>query len=339
MGLFSGSSTTKKSETFDTGPSSFQSPYLKNAFDSAQDIYNKQAGTPYYQGNTYAGMTQDGKDALARLKAYASTTTMGTADQLNALGTQMAGYGAKAGSTVDQYLAMAGQDPTQSNIDAANKYAANPYVDAMIDANSRDVTRNLKESTLPGIDRAASGGGNLNSSRAGVAAGIARRGAEDRIADISATLRGNAYSQGLTMAQNDRSQNLSALGNAASAYGNLASFGVDALGKSSDAAFGAFDAINKANASEQADRQGQLTANFQKWLGEDSRASDLLGRYANVVAGNQWGSSGTSSSTTKSKESQSILSQIMGAGLAGAGIFIGIKNAGKPSGPDIFDGL
>lgn len=338
MGLFSGSSTTKKTETFDTGPSSFQSPYLKQAFDSAQNIYNKQAGTPYYQGQTYAGMSQEAKDTLAKLRSYASTTGMSTADQLNSLGSQMAAYGAKAGSTIDQYLAMAGQDPTQSNIDAANKYAANPYVDAMIDANSRDVTRNLTEDTLPSIDRSASGTGNINSSRAGVAAGIARRGAEDRIADISASIRGNAYNQGLSMAQQDRAQNLSALGSAASAYGSLANSGISALGKAADTAYGAFDAINKANSTEQADRQGGLTADFQKWLGEDTRASDVLSRYMNTVGSNPWGSSGTSSGTTKTTEAQSILSSLMGAGLAGAGIVSGIKNAGKAA-SSLYSGL
>ncbi len=325
MGLFSGSSTTKKTETFDTGPSSFQSPYLKQAFDSAQGIYNKQAGTPYYQGQTYAGMSQEAKDALAKLKSYAATTGLNTADQLNGLGSQMAGYGAKAGTTIDQYLAMAGQDPTQSNIDAANKYAANPYVDAMIDANSRDVTRNLTEDTLPSIDRAASGTGNINSSRAGVAAGIARRGAEDRIADISASIRGNAYNQGLSMAQQDRAQNLSALGSAANAYGNLANSGVNALGQASNAAYGAFDAINKANSTEQADRQGQLTADWQRWVNMDSRDSDLLSRYMGVVGANQWGQSGTSTGTTKTTEAQSILGMLAGLGSTAASIYTGFK--------------
>ena len=224
-----------------------------------------------------------------------------------------------------QYLAMAGQDPTQSNIDAANKYAANPYVDAMIDANSRDVTRNLTEDTLPSIDRSASGTGNINSSRAGVAAGIARRGAEDRIADISASIRGNAYNQGLSMAQQDRAQNLSALGSAANAYGNLANSGVNALGQASNAAYGAFDAINKANSTEQADRQGGLTADWQRWVNMDSRDSDLLSRYMGVVGANQWGQSGTSSGTTKTTEAQSILGMLAGLGSTAASIYTGFK--------------
>lgn len=325
MGLFSGSTTTKTNEKFDTGPSSFQAPYLTDAFSAAKGIYAGSKDSPYYQGETYAGMSSDAKSALEKLKAYASGQGLNTATTLGNLGSQMAGYGAKAGSTLDQFASMAGQDPTEANIAAATAYANNPAIQGMIDANARDVTRNLSEDILPGIDRAASGGGNINSSRAGVASGIAQRGAADRIADISATLRGNAYDRGLTLAQGDRATNLSALSQAANSYGNLASFGVDALGRSTDAAYGAFDAIKGADAAEQGDRQGQLSADFAKWQGEDTRSSDLLERYAKIVAGNQWGQSGTSSGTSKSKQSQSILGQIMGAANTAASIYTGMK--------------
>lgn len=325
MGLFTGSSTTKTNEKFDTGPSSFQAPYLNDAFGSAKDIYASSKGTPYYQGATYAGMSAEAKDALSKLKAYASGQGLSTATTLGNLGSQMAGYGAKAGSTLDQFATMAGQDPTQANIAAATAYANNPAIQGMIDANARDVTRNLSENVLPGIDRAASATGNINSSRAGVASGIAQRGAADRIGDISAQIRGDAYDRGLSLAQGDRSMNLSALGQAANSYGNLASFGVDALGKSNAAAYGAYDAIKGVDQADQADRQGQLTADFTKWQGEDTRPWDLLGRYAQTVAGNQWGQSGTSSGETKSTQAQSILSQLVGAAAAGASIYTGLS--------------
>lgn len=325
MGLFSGSTTTKTNEKFDTGPSSFQAPYLNDAFGAAKDIYASSKTTPYYQGKTYAGMSAEAQDTLSKLKAYASGQGLNTATTLGNLGSQMAGYGAKAGSTLDQFATMAGQDPTEANIAAATAYANNPAISGMIDANARDVTRNLSENVLPGIDRAASASGNINSSRAGVASGVAQRGAADRIGDISAQIRGDAYDRGLSLAQGDRSMNLSAMGQAASSYGNLASFGVDALGKSNAAAYGAYDAISGANQADQADRQGQLTADFSKWQGEDTRATDLLDRYAKLVAGNQWGQSGTSSGTSKSTQSQSILGQLAGLAATGASIYTGLS--------------
>jgi len=321
MGLFSGSTTTKTNEAFDSGPSSWQKPYLDDLFGSAQDAYTSSKGSPYYQGETYAGMSDSAKDALSKLKAYASGQGLSTASTLANLGTNMAGYADKAASTIDAYSALAGQDATQANISAASQYADNPYIQAQIDANARDVTRNLSEDILPSIDRAASASGNINSSRAGVASGIAQRGAADRIADISASIRGDAYDKGLSMAQADRAAQLSAMGNAASAYSGLAGFGVDALGRSSDAAYGAYGAITGADAAEQADRQGQLDADYAQWQGEDTRDMDLLSRYASIVAGNQWGQSGTSSGTSKTKSSSSLLSQILGAASTAAGAY------------------
>src|SRR3546814_8743851 len=96
----------------------------------------------------------------------------------------------------------------------------------MIDANSRDVVRNLNEETLPGIDRQATATGGINSSRAGVAAGIAQRGAEDRIADISSTIRGDAYNRGPSLAQGDRGAQLGALSTSAGLASNLTGQGI-----------------------------------------------------------------------------------------------------------------
>jgi hypothetical protein len=76
----------------------------------------------------------------------------------------------------------------------------------MIDAASRDVTRNLYENQIPGLNQAATDSGNMNSSRAGVAQGIMSRGAADQIGDIASNMRGQAYSQGLGLAENARTQ-------------------------------------------------------------------------------------------------------------------------------------
>jgi len=329
MGLFGGSTTTTTNENFDSGPSSWQKPYLDDAFNSARSIYSGARDDAYYQGETYAGMSDSAKATLDKLKAYAAGQGLSTAGQLSSIGTSMAGYGSNAADLTSRIAAMASEDPTQANIAAAQKYADNPYLSGIIDANARDVTRNLTENDLPSIDRAASATGNINSSRAGVAAGIARRGAEDRIGDISASLRGNAYSEGLSRAQADRASNMSALGSAANAYTSLAGFGVDALGKGTDAAYGAYDAIGRANAQEQGDRQGQLDADYDKWKGEDERQWDLLSRYANIVAGNQWGQSGTSTSTSKQKSSQSILGQIAGIAASAGSIYTGLGGFGR----------
>lgn len=325
--LFGGSTKTTTSETADSGPSKFQLPYLQDAFNGAQNNYNSSKNTPFYQGDLYAGMSDQQKQALQGQIDYSTKNGLGAADQLNQIGNNLSGYFDKAGSTLDDYLKQAGQDPTQQITDAAGKYADNPYTQGMIDANSRDITRNLNESTLPGIDRQASGTGNINSSRAGVAAGIAQRGAEDRIGDISAQIRGSAYSQGLNMAQNDRNTQLGAMRDAANGYLGMAGQSVGALSAGAQAGSAAWDSINKANSALQGDKQGQLDSDYAKWQGQDSRESDLLNRYMSIVGGNQWGQSATSNGTSTSKQSGGILNSLMGgAALAGG---LGWKPFGK----------
>src|SRR3546814_3522609 len=50
----------------------------------------------------------------------------------------------------------------------------------------------------------------------------------------------------------------------------------------------------------------------------DVCSSDL---YYSIIGGNQWGQSGTSSGTSKSKTSGNIFGQVAGAGIAAAGAF------------------
>lgn len=320
--LFSGTTKTKNEEKFDTGPSKFQQPYLDQSFGAAKNIYNSSKGTPYFEGDTYAGMSPEAKKALESLKAYAGGSAMTQGQQISQIGSDIAsGAAGKALGHLDRFTTLAGEDATAGNIAAAERYADNPHVQGMIDANSRDVTRNLSEVTLPGIDRAASGTGNINSSRAGIAAGVAQRGAEDRIGDISAQIRGQAYESGLDRASRDRESKLSAFEKAAGSYSSLTDQGLSAIRSGIDTAMGAYDTINKANAVGQADQQGKLDAAFSKWKGEDEREMDLLSRYFNIVGGNQWGQSGTSSGTTTQKTSGNILGQLAGAA-AGIGSLV-----------------
>jgi hypothetical protein len=293
LGLTQNSNT----QTSNTGPSQFQAPYLTGAFDAAKGNYEASAGTPFYTGNLYAGMSDQAKADLVKTRDFALSTGMGTAGQLSSIGSDLAGNFGKASSTIDDYLKLANGDATADILAAAKAYSENPNIDGQIDAVNRDVQRMLTEQTLPGIDRAASGSGNINSSRAGVAAGVAERGAADRMADNAATIRSQAYTQGLQMAQAERANKLGALSTAAGAYSGLGGQGISALTAGSNAGYGALSAINDANKTEQADRQGQATADYQSWLGEDGRASDLLSRYFSIIGGNQWGSSGTSTGT------------------------------------------
>lgn len=320
MGLFGGSSTTTTNESFDTGPSSFQQPYLTNAFNSANNAFNNSQGTPYYQGDTYASMSDEQRKALQGLTGFANGTGVGAANTISSIGQNLAGYSGQAGALIGDYLSQS--DPTAITRTASQLSQSDPYLQQRIDAAAGDVTRNLNELTLPSIDRAASAGGNINSSRAGIASGIAQRGAAEAIGQISTDMRSDAYSQGLSLAQQGAESRLTG----ANAYGTLGSQGIDALERGASAGYDAYGQANLAGSLDQLDRQGTLDEAFSRWQGEDEREWDILSRYMGVVGSNQWGQSGTSSGTSRTSQSGGILSGLLSAGLgiAGSGLIPGI---------------
>lgn len=97
------------------------------------------------------------------------------------------------------------------NMNTLGASVNNPYLDGQIDAASRDVVRNLNENELTGNAAMAVGTGNSGSSRRAVMDAVAQRGAADRVADISSNMRGNAYSQGLGLANQTALANQNAM--------------------------------------------------------------------------------------------------------------------------------
>lgn len=306
-GLFGGTTkTTSKSE-----PWAPQGDALKSAFSSAGDIYNQQKGTAY-QGNVYASMDpatgQAIQSNLDYINGQGADNTAALTDAGRSL-TDINGYqGALSG-----FMSSANADPTKQNIANAGMYADNPYLTGQIDAATRDVSRNFHENTIPGIDRAATGSGNINSSRAGIAAGIAQRGAQDQMGDIASAMRSNAYTSGLGLSEGARTANLGAMGSAAGLYGQQFGQGIDALAAGRDMSLGNFGAEIDASNLFQSDRQGQLDADFTRWQGNDTRDMDLLSRYYGIVGANNWGG------TQTQKQKNSILGSVLGAASLGAG--------------------
>lgn len=316
-GLFGG----KKTSTANQEPWKPQADQLKNAFGEAQGIYNSKKGSSWYNGDLYAHIDPMTGKALTNVGDYVNGTGQQRSDMLGSsamggLGQQDNYYGA-----IGDLASRAGTDPTGANIRSAGAYADNPYLSGQIDAASRDVTRNLDESVLPSIDRAATGTGNINSSRAGVASGIAQRGAADRIGDISSNMRGQAYDRGLAMAENGRQANLDASGRAAGMYGQAYGQGMDATGRANDMTLGNYDAAVKAGQIRQNDAQGGLDAAFKQWSGNDTRANDLLKQYYSIIGDKKWGDS--SSTTTPANPIGTGLG--IASTLGGLGVFKGLK--------------
>jgi len=308
--------STQKTTTTNTpwGP---QGDALKYGFGQLQNVIGQKVGSPYYQGDLYANMdplTSHGIDANA---AYANGPGAALASGVGASASGALPGASSGMSAYDQLRAMASTDPTQSNIASAGQYADNPWMNGMIDAASRDVVRNLNENELPGLNQAATGSGNINSSRAGVAEGIMRRGAADQIGDIASQLRGQAYQNGLGLAEGARTANMGGLGAAGSGYGDIYDLGLKGSALGQDLAFNNGNTLISGGQLNQQDQQGQLNADFSRWQGADNRDMSFLIPYMNAVGGIP--GFGTS---TASQPGPSPFQNLVGAGTSALGAYM-----------------
>jgi hypothetical protein len=242
MGLFSfggsksDSSSNSNSSTF-VDPN--QSPYLQDIYGQAQQLNSQGmpvegvAGINGMLGNALGTAYGVGSSMVAG----GANASQGTGMALNYAGGAMGGNAQNgintamgAGQGMANLTGMMGA-ANNGGFNAANagQYMNNSLLNSQIDAASRDVMRNFQENDLTGIASNAAGTGNSGSSRAGVMAGIAARGAGDRIGDISASMRGQAYNTGLGIEANRAAQNAGFQQQAnqsnQSAYNNMLQYG------------------------------------------------------------------------------------------------------------------
>jgi len=141
----------------------------------------------------------------------------------------------KNSGLADQFQGMSNEARDTDRLATANQYAID-NVDPLATAALRGRKRNLMENTLTGIDMSASGSGNMNSSRAGVAESIANRDYDDRAADTRAGIMNDLVDRSLTSQSNqfnDRSAALTNVGNSYGAMGNnIAGSGASLTGAS-----------------------------------------------------------------------------------------------------------
>ncbi|HMU49899.1 MAG TPA: hypothetical protein PKA13_08985 [Geminicoccaceae bacterium] len=326
---------------------------LARLAEQTQDYWESgDAQTPFYQGPTYAGLNSTGRQGIQQLLANANTN-IAAAGRLGTTGQgllqQGSQFGANASGLVQQANAgpalsnaqalfnssplnpalkrasdvyqSAAKDPTAALIDDAGRYADNQYTNGVIQNAVRDDVRAVTEDALPALNRSAAMGNNLNSSRTGVSEGILKRGLQDRIADVSATVRGDAYNNGLQTALAERGQSLDArlsangqqaglanqqLGNKLAANSQLAGITADNFGRALSANQQVGQAYDmglqgigtagqmrdaaagnqlKAGGLLQADQQGRYDDDFGRWRDEDNRTWDLFNRYSSSLNG------------------------------------------------------
>lgn len=290
------------------------SPLFQSTVTSGMNLLNRINANPAYTGQRVAGLnpfqvsSANNLGALSQDAANVPYATLNTG--LNNL-TAGGNFGANAQNIFDQYN---GIDPTQSILDNANLYAANPYVDGLIDASSRDVVRNLTESTLPTLNRQFAGTGNTNSTRAGVESAIAQRGAADRLADLSSQIRSQFFGKGLDMAQNQFNQNLRNSLDANNQLFNAGSLGNNTINSGLNQGRSVFDFGQLAGNMFQTQNQNELNANKAQFDEERNNVLNALQILSGVSsAGQGWSGGPTSTSGTEQKTSTPSIASIAGS--------------------------
>lgn len=268
MGKLEGGSS--KSKDYLWGP---QQQYLKTGMANAQGVYDSKAGTPWYSGELFAGLNGGGQDILSHARAMMERSGL-SSGELSGAGSRLMGNGMGG---LDEAMARL-RDPNGA-LNMGNAFANSDVANGLVDAASRDVTRNLNEEQLPALNLRAIGSGNMNSSRTGAKEGILTRGAQDRIADTSAGIRGALFDRGASEygAGADRLWNgvMGSLGQGAGMFGQALSQGFDAQNN-----------LMSALGFEQGNRQGANDAEFSRWQGNDTRAFDLLQQLFGMIGGN-----------------------------------------------------
>lgn len=314
-----GGSSGTQTQTSSNAPWEPQQPYLTYGFEQAKDLYGKAAQNPVYQGPRVAGLTDWQQGTLGNAINFTnnsggySSPAFGTGFGLMNTGS---GFGNNAQGLFNQY---SGGDPTQTILNNASQYANSPYAQGMIDAAGRDVTRQLYEQQLPTLNKAATGSGNLNSTRTGVESAIATRGAADRLADISSGIRGQLFDKGLTQSQSQYNQNLQNSLAANSQLYNAYLAGNNGMTNAQQIGANNYDLGMAAGDKVQNQSQAQINADMQKFAEERGIPMDLLAKYMGIIQGNYGGSS--TSNTSGTPATASTGNTLLGGAALGYGLY------------------
>ena len=199
-------------------------PYVDAALAGGKGSLANVLNTGNYTGATLA----DPNAFLTRAAGSMGNTGLNWMNMGNSMMDQTGGF---VGNTNDIYnrFSNIADSAGQDRMATANQYALDNY-GSISDALLRDDRRNLLENTLPGVDMAASGSGNSNASRAGVATALANRAYGDRAADVRSDVISQLRNASLNQQNqqfNDMNNSVANMSNANSAVGNVFNSGMN----------------------------------------------------------------------------------------------------------------
>lgn len=316
MGSFFKQKTTVTQSPFETNPWKAQQPYLQAGFSGAQSGMDKALATNAGIEDFVANMTPEQQRALQGGYDFSMNST-GTGQGMMNLGMSNAGSLTNFTNNAEGLVGAAGADRTDQIIANAGKFSDNPHIQANIDAALGDV-RKAFDRNVGDINSAATGTGNINSTRAGTLEAYAADDAMDRAAAISAGMRGDAFSQGMSLASGNLSDQFAQSIGANQQVAQGAGMGLDTALSGFDLGSGAFSNAYGMSSEQQKQAQAEIDGMRAKGMSD----LEIVKSYMQTVGGN-YGSEGFTSSVSKSP---SPFQQIVGGVSSAMGAWGGMKN-------------
>jgi len=280
-------------------------PYVDANLKGSQGALDGVLNQGAYQGQTYAGANDFQTGTANTMGNYG----MGMMNSGNAMMGNSSGFGNNANALYGQYQGMS-EAAQQDRLGNAMNYASE-NAGGLVDTAMRDDRRNLQENTLTGIDNAAMGSGNMNSSRAGVATAVANRAFDDRRADVSTNIQNSLIDRSLNQqAQQfaDQGSALQAAGQANQGIQSAYQQGLNTLGQ------GANFGMNAGN-SLQGYEQANLNDQRQRFENQRDFELDQRKGYQSGMLGQAPNSSGNGVQANMN----SPFAAALGGGMAGFG--------------------
>lgn len=312
MGSLFKSKTTTTQQPFESNPWKPQQKYLMKGFEAGSGALDKAVA----QNGEITDFTADLNEGQLAAIGGLSNLGMGASQDVSQLALRLglggAGNFEDFSSNAKDLFAKAGQDPTDNIIANAEKYSSNPHLQGQIDAALGDV-RKAFDRDVAGINSAAVGTGNINSTRAGALEARALDDAQDRGAQISAAMRGAAYEGGIDRAMDQVQQNFNNQMGANEALRASGAMGLDFAKQGLQTGAAGYGSAIDANGMLQQQEQNEIAGKQQMSQSE----MDLIQRYMGIVGGS-YGSQGFQTQVTKQP---GLFQSLVGgaASLGGAG--------------------
>lgn len=320
---------SSSSSTSTTAPSwAPQVGALTSAFQGAQNAYDQQRAMGLYNGDYIAAPNQTQYNAYNQAADFSAANGGVGQSQINTGQGLLGNYGTAQNATGALYdFGKASQ--TQNNINTANEYANNPYIQQAVDAATYGARRDAAENAIPNLYRGAASSGNLNSDRTAIAQGMVERGLAENAQNIGASMRNSAWNNGLNTALTQNSQSLGALENAGTLGANLGGAGSNMMSQGINDQTNLSNLYATAGSGLNALQQSILDNQLAKYQGNIQNLWSPVNNLYNIAGANNWGQTSNSNSTSTSigpvanQQRPGALSYI-GAGLGMAGSLAGL---------------